>query len=537
MANRLFNRVPISKPGRNLFDLSHESLLTCKMGQYVPFYLQEIVPGDTFKVSSEIFARFAPLRAPVMHNIDVVCHYFFVPNRLVYDKWEDFITGGEQGTDIVPFPTVTPPMDPELGLYTEGSLWDYMNLPTVADEGSSLPKVSALPFRAYQLIYNEYIRDQTLIDEVPITKNSTVSYTEARDILQLRNKCWEKDYFTSALPNPQRGGDVHLPLQGEAPVNLQQVDGVYPIGHWVQSNGAVAPQGDASFRGAGVGGSDTVLAKKVDSGQSPGVTYDPNGGLFADMSAVTSTTVNELRRAMRLQTWLEKQARGGSRYIETIRSHFGVRSSDARLQRPEFLGGFRKPVQISEVLQTSESQQTPQGTMAGHSATYTNNRAFKRFFEEHGYVIGCMCFIPRTSYFQGVPRHFMKFDKFDYYWPEFAHLGEQEVKDIELFFDTTKSQENQQGTFGYQSRYSEYKFSLNQVHGLFRSQLLFWHLARNFSTMPKLNGDFVTARPSERIFPIDDETAEILWAQPIWVQLYNDVKALRPMPRFGEPTL
>lgn len=268
---------------------------------------------------------------------------------------------------------------------------------------------------------------------------------------------------------------------------------------------------------------------------------DPNGTLEADLSAVTASTINELREAFQLQKWLERNMRNGSRYIESILAHFGVKSSDARLQRPEYLGGGKSPVVISEVLQTSGTTtqeidplyNSPQGNMAGHAVSAGQTNYFKKFFEEHGFIIGIMSIMPRTSYQQGIPRIFNKFDKFDYFWPEFAHLGEQEVKNQELYFDTSATQKNDD-TFGYQSRYAEYRYIPSSVAGDFRDNLLFWHLGRKFENVPSLGEAFITADPQnngwERIFAVQD--AEV---HKIWVQMIHKVKAVRPMPVFADP--
>jgi len=269
--------------------------------------------------------------------------------------------------------------------------------------------------------------------------------------------------------------------------------------------------------------------------------FNPNGSLKADLSQATGISINELRRGFSLQRWLENNARGGARYIEQILSHFGVRSSDARLQRPEYLGGTKTPVVISEVMQTSESQTTPQGNYAGTGTSFGVGRAFKRFFEEHGYIIGIISIMPRSAYQQGVPRHFKKFDKFDFYWPEFAHLGEQEIKNSEIYYDYDSSvlaQKENDKLFGYSPRYAEYRFINSSVHGDMATTLNFWHLGRIFDSRPGLNGDFVTCKSDtqdtglNRVFAVTDTNSHHLW-----VQMYVNCKALRPLPKYGTPGL
>lgn len=518
----IFTSVQIKKPPRTAFDLSHEVKMSMKMGKLVPFLCQEVVPGDTFRMNAEVMMRFAPMISPVMHRINVYTHFFFVPNRLIWKDWEEFITGGEDGQaePVVPYFNFSG-SDPNSMLFNVGSLCDYLGLPVEVRVNDPI-RVSALPFRAYQMIYNEYYRDQNLHEPVPFSLESgEVSFDDLENIVQLRNRCWEKDYFTSALPWPQRGGDVHLPLAGDAPVFLDDVAGYQVVKKGIDH----MPQLNANLGSNNLG----YLTDKDDVETSvSGVVLDPNGTMKADMSNVTSTTINELRRASRLQLWLERNARAGSRYVEQILSHFGVKSSDARLQRPEFLGGGKNPVVVSEVLQTSSTNEiSPQANMSGHGISVGNTNRFKRFFEEHGFVIGIISVLPRTCYQQGIPRQYLKFDKFDHYFPTFANLGEQPVYNAELYAGN-----NPLGTFGYQSRYSEYKYLPSRVAGDFRTNLNFWHMGRFFDNQPVLNEDFVTSDPTKRIFAVTDDDSDELF-----VQIYNNLKAMRPMPKFGTPML
>lgn len=518
----IFSRISARRPKKNKFDLSHERKMSIAIGRLIPILVQDVVPGDSFRVNSEIFLRMAPLLAPIMHRINVYTHYFFVPNRLVWNEWEDFITGGKDGTAQPVAPYFVPgEVGVNNGLYKSGTLYDYMGLPPLhpGDDISNHPKVSCLPFRAYQLIYNEYYRDQNLSDPVEIDLNSGQQHV-SQTIVTLRNRAWEKDYFTSALPWPQRGGDVSLPIESEA--------------SWTYRN-------DPKIRTTGVWDEIDVPIKRLADGtlsaNNLGDVQDQTVSRIANLKSIdvenTSVTINELRRSMKLQEWLEKNARGGARYIEQILSHFGVRSSDARLQRPEYLGGGRQPVSISEVLQTyqdEQAQSNPLGTMGGHGVSVGRTNGFKAFFEEHGYVIGIMSVLPKSAYQQGIPRHFSRETKFDYYWPEFAHIGEQEIKNKELYLPKS-GVGDPEGTFGYAPRYSEYKYMPSTVHGSMRTSLAFWHLGRIFNTMPVLNDNFVRTKTSDfqRIFAVEDE-------EHMYVQLYNKVDALRPMPYFGTPT-
>ncbi len=293
-----------------------------------------------------------------------------------------------------------------------------------------------------------------------------------------------------------------------------------------QYDGTIAVSGPTSIdmNGAGTKNQLQTPATKV--------IMDNSAFLQADLSTATSSSINDLRQAFRLQEWLEKNARGGSRYIEVIKSHFGVTSSDARLQRPEYLGGGKSPVSISEVLQTSETgvastDPTPQGNMAGHGVNVGGGNNFSYYAQEHGYIIGLMSIQPKTAYFQGIPKHFKKFDKFDFYFPSFAHLGEQPIYNYELYATGTSQDDD---TFGYTPRYAEYKHMHSSVHGEFKDTLLFWHMARKFDTLPALNEDFINCEPTKRIFAVELQSAETIYAH-----VFHDLKATRLMPYFGTP--
>ena len=352
--------------------------------------------------------------------------------------------------------------------------------------------ISLLPFRAYQLIYNEYYRDQNLQAPIVFSRASGFfSYEdyeiELSELLQMRFRAWEKDYFTSALPWAQRGDQVLLPLQGSAPVTGTPL--------FVKSNTTTPPgAGNANFAGGSI--------RSLRDGDNHSVQVID--GLDADLSEASSTTITELRRAYALQRWLEKMARGGSRYVEQMLHMFGVKSSDARLQRPEYLGGGKLPVQISEVLQTSrtDENETPQGNMAGHGFTAGVNNGFTRYFEEHGLVIGIMSVMPRTAYMQGIPKMMLKNDRYDYFFPDFAHIGEQEVKTHELFYNPEINEND--SDFGYQRRYAEYTTRNDQVAGDMRTTLKHWHMAREFENTPLLNSNFVISNPTNRIFAVTD---------------------------------
>ncbi|MEM0173654.1 MAG: major capsid protein [Sulfolobaceae archaeon] len=525
---KIFDTIQLKKPRSSVFDLSHERKMTLNMGDLVPCLLQEVIPGDKFRVSQEHLIRMHPMLAPLMHRVDVYTHYFFVPNRIIWKEFEDFITGGEDGKANPVFPTIgrtTGHNDIKLTM-GRGQLADYLGFPSaqMSDIGDgSFKPISALPFRAYQTIYNEYYRDQNLIPKIPVITSSGNTQlsgtlgdpTDMRNF-QLKKRAWEKDYFTSALPFAQRGDQLSIPLSGSANIVPQG-----PL-QFNSSTGTTAPTGNTVWQGTG--GDTGYLAD-----ENSEIAYYKDG-LKVDMEDASASTINELRQAFSIQKWLEKNARGGSRYIEQILTHFGIRSSDARLQRPEYLGGGKNPIIVSEVLQQSETASTPLGTMAGHGISVGKSNQFSKRFEEHGFVMGIMSVLPRTAYYQGLPKIFKKFDKFDYYWPDFAHLGEQEVKQGELYYNLNDDEKNQK-TFGYQPRYTEYRFMNDTVHGDFTGTLEFWHMARKFENEPALNADFVQSNPDNRIFPvpITDTTDKLL------VQTYTNFKAIRPVAKYGNP--
>lgn len=526
----IFKNAGTSGVQRSAFDLSHERKMSIKQGYLYPMLLEEVLPSDKFEVSSEVMLRMAPMIAPPMHRINVKVDYFFVPNRLVWNEWEDFITGGEQG-DLSPvYPTMTI-NETHKYMFNKGTLADYFGIPitddvTIPPEGET--SISALPFRAYQLIYNEYYRDQNLEEPVDVQKTSGEVIPPEKDALyQIRKRAWEKDYFTSALPWSQRGGEAQIPLGTVEPVYKDTTVSII-----APSEGALP----------GTPSTGALSADFLDSGSI--IDANASGAQKAqiqnlDTMNVDATTINDLRKANRLQEWLEKSARGGARYIEQIWAHFRQKSSDARLQRPEHLGSSSQPIVISEVLNTtgiitgSEPDATggAQGDMAGHGISVGTSPRFTRKFEEHGYVIGILSVLPKATYQQGVARTWTRRDKFDYAWPSFAHLGEQEILQQEIYQDYLNNT-LAQGVFGYQQRFAEYKYQQSSVHGDFRDDLQYWHLGRFFDTAPALSKEFVISDPSRRIFAITDPDVDSMYCQ-----IYNKVKALRPLPYNSIPTL
>lgn len=507
----IFSQVSLRKPKTNTFNLSHDKKLSFNVGELIPILAMDCVPNDRINISTAQLVRFMPLVSPVMHRFDVYVHYFFVPNRIVWDSWESFITGGKDGTD-----TTTPPYIHINNSYpvNVGTIGDYMGLPLY--NGTETVSVSAIPFAAYQKIYHEYYKDETL-SQATYTELVNGNNSGAPGLMSLRRRSWSKDYFTSALPWTQRGPEATIPLGDVTPI-----DG--PDGDWLKT-----------FDGSNVTEGDTTLVSL--NNDDLGALFDTAGKKLLPNMTVDATSINDLRRAFRLQEFLERTARGGYRYTEVILSHFGVRSSDKRMQRPEFIGGTKNPVQISEVLQTSGSPgdtnytPTPQGNMAGHGISVGGGRMFSYFCEEHGYLMAIMSVLPKAAYQQGIPKHFFRLDRLDYYWPSFAHLGEQPILNGELYLDDDGQN---QDVFGYTPRYAEYKYMPSTVHGEFRTTLDFWHAGRIFAARPLLNEAFVTCQSTEvdRIFAVEDAATDKLWAQ-----VHHTIKARRPMPYFGTPKL
>lgn len=500
----IFKTVSLGKkPRTNAFDLSHEKKLAGNMGNLIPIYLQEVLPSDKFRGSTEMVIKFAPLIAPIMHRINAYIHYFFVPNRLIWDNWKDFITGGKDGLSAPEFPFMYM-RETNKASFPLGGLGDYFGLPPIADVANVVAssRINSLPFRAYQLIYNEFYRDQTLTPEVPIYlgDGEEINYPE---LTALRKRQWEKDYFTSAQIQTQRGPDITLPTDIE-----------------------YKPQGIIlDNQGGPLGVSGTL--------DSTNGTMTVNNALQANLDNIESlnTTINDLRTSVVLQQWLEKNMRAGSRYVEQILAHFHRRVPDYRLQRPELIGGGKQTISISEVLANFESAETAQGKMAGKAVSLGNQAGFNYSADEHGYIIGILSVMPRTAYYQGIPRPFIKTDKFDFAFPEFAHIGEQIVFKQELLYNDQTTTDNL-ATFGYQSRYAEYKYNHDSVHGEFRTNLEFWHLGRKLSAPIALNNSFTEFSPDNRIFAIQDEST-----QKLWIQIYNNIQAIRPLPVYGTPIL
>lgn len=464
---------------RSKFSLSHYKLFSANMGTLTPCGLTEVLPGDTIQHSTSALIRVSPLVAPVMHPVHVRLHHWYVPHRLVWDEFEPFITGGPDGMDDSIFPT----MSGGAPGWGESTLADYLGIPP----GVPNLEVSALPFRGYAMIYNEWYRDQDLSPELVVSTDSGPDTTTST---ALQRVAWEKDYFTSARPWEQKGPAITIPIGTTAPVTGFGFSGnSFTVG----ATGSNIRDGDGVTKSFGPSYSaGTAVNSWFVKGKTASATSYPD--LTADLTNASAVTINILREAFALQRFEEARARYGSRYTEYLR-YLGVRSSDARLQRPEYLGGGKQTIQFSEVLQTAEGTD-PVGSMAGHGIGAMRSNRYRRFIEEHGYVFTFMSIRPKTIYMQGLPRHWNRRTKEDFWQQELQHIGQQEILNKEIY----ASHASPNDVFGYQDRYDEYRRTESQVSGEFRNTLDYWHMARDFASAPALNHSFVACVPTDRTF-------------------------------------
>lgn len=564
-SNSRFAQAPQVDIQRSTFDRSSGHKTTFNAGKLVPIYVDEVLPGDTFEMKTSAIIRGSTPIFPVMDNANLDIYFFFVPNRLVWDHWKEFngenTTSKWEQTVEYSIPQMAPPLS--TGTITEGwekgTLADYMGIPTHVGPGASQTNpqytVNHLPFRAYCLIWNEWFRDQNLQDPVLIDKGD--SQTNGRHLVPEGNSITFEnqaalqganllpvnkyfDYFTGALPEPQKGPDVLLPLGNTAPVitmsKQNEVIPKYPITFWSNAFTQLGETHDLGIQVTGQKVGKLVHTKNGETVSEPIGAYPNN--LVADLGNATAATINELRLAFQLQKLYERDARGGTRYIEIIKSHFGVTSPDARLQRPEYLGGERIPINIDQVIQTSGTAEgtTPQGNTGAYSLTGNQGSYFKHSFVEHGYVLGLACVRTEHTYQQGLEKIWNRKNRFDFYWPALANIGEQAILNKEIYLQAVKEVNEQ--AFGYQEAWAEYRYKPSRVSSAFRSNttgsLDAWHYADYYEALPKLSAEWVqeTYKNVDRTLAVQS-TLEDQYIADFWFKC----TCTRPMPIYSIPGL
>lgn len=551
----VFSSVRGNRVGRSVFNLSHVKRFTCDMGELIPALVLECVPGDTFKIGADVVTRFQPLVAPILDSVDMTVHYFFVPTRLLFDNekdWETFLTGGKDGTDE----SVTLPLyglgdfdgggaaNPQFPFsnnirYGKYSLWDYLGLPVPANDTDGLKTVAirdtnhinGLIPRAYTKIWNEYYRDENLVDEAAMT-NDTILY-----------RSWKKDYFTSSLPWQQRGISPALPISGTIPVNMSSLVldnfSAELVGEGDNfrlikaSRSSAGTPFDLSLESAS-SASPSLLDTNVDRVKGSVISQDGS----VNLANASTFDVAVLREAFQIQRWLELNARGGVRYTEFLKAHFGLAPRDEVLQRPQYIGGTKSSIVVSEVLQTSatvdsspDKKGSPQGNLAGHGLGAMSDFVCTYTAKEFGYIIGIASWMPKPSYQQGVNRMFSRQTKYDWYFPEFAHLSEQAVTRGEVY---AIGNPHDNDIFGYQTAYAEMRYMPSFNCADMRDTFSYWHLGRIFSSSPSLNAGFLTTN-SKFSGGIRKDIFADQNSKGLLVQFGNVVKAIRPLPVYGTP--
>lgn len=555
-----FAQIPSANIPRSRFAMPHSLKTTVESGELVPIFVQEVLPGDTHSIDCTTFGRLATPITPFMDDVVQEVFFFFVPNRLVWDNWEKFCGERKNPGDSIDYliPQVRTTDAKGNNLAKVGTLWDYLGLPVVGSTKEITPTsvlyADALAFRAYNLIYNEWFRDENLQESVEVPLGDDVSDLS---IFPIRRRGKRHDYFSASLPWPQKGPGVELPLGTVAPLSLYNTTGTSASLDGVGSKFMDYINGTYQA-------SNLIYARGFQEGATAGATenFSMAGAwgntkvLGVDLTDVTAVTINSLREAFQIQGLLERDAVGGTRYSEILRAHFGCISPDARLQRPEFLGGFSQPVIVNPVVQNSSTNDTtPQGNLAGYGVVGSSRHGFTKSFVEHGVIIGLVNFRADLSYQQGINRMWSRRTRYDFFWPALAHLGEQAVLNKEIYTqgssannpdDFYNEETDNNDVFGYQERYAEYRYKQSMITGKMRSyngesdwtaeegkfeSLDYWHLAQNFENLPRLNSEFIEENPPlDRVIAVPSEPQFLL-------DCHFKLVSVRPIPVYATPAL